>query len=124
MNFESKQAEGQADLTTRIGLEYMAETHLPVTLDMELRIQQPASEEMLGALAAEGMDEKQWVVNIDNLKYIVRKQRVSISFMGIDNSKEKAGQMPGWKSRLAYDADNASFRGKGIYGEYEITKTF
>jgi hypothetical protein len=49
---------------------------------------------------------------------------VSTVFLGIDTTREKAMQMPSWKDKLTYDPAGGEIIGKGIYKEYEVTKTF
>jgi len=103
MNFEAKQpVNSGADITTQIGLEYQSANYQPLLMDMQIKMQEPASDELLAALRTEGIDDARLIRVIDGNKYIIRKQRVSISFSGIDTSKEKAMQMPDWKAKLQY----------------------
>jgi hypothetical protein len=125
MNFEAKQPVGTgAGITTQIGLEYQRDSYQPLLMDMNIKMQEPASDELLAALKTEGINDDRLVQVIDGNKYVIRKQQVSISFSGIDTSKEKAMQMPDWKTKLQYNESNGEFVGKGTYSEYEITKTF
>lgn len=123
MNFETKQERSTAGTTTEIGLEYNAKNYLPVRMDMEVKMKQEAKDEILTALKAEGINEAGLIQTIGGVKYIVRKQKISILFSGIDTSPEKVLQMPSWKDKLEYLA-GGEFAGKGVYKEYEVVKTF
>jgi hypothetical protein len=125
MDFMTKQPVSTgAGITTQIGLEYQRDSYQPLLMDMNIKMQEPASDELLAALKTEGIDDARLVQTIDGTKYVIRKQQVSISFSAIDTSREKAMQMPDWKTKLQYNESNGEFAGKGAYSEYERTKTF
>lgn len=125
MNFEAKKPVGDGGgITTQIGLEYQAENFQPLLMDIHINMQEPANDELLAALKTEGIEDPRLIQIIDGNKYVIRKQQVSISFLDMDTSKEKAMQMPDWRSKLLYDTSKNDFAAKGIYSEYEITKTF
>ena len=125
MNFEMKQTgEGNVGVTTIIGLEYDTRSYLPFRMEMDLQMREPANDEIITALRSEGITDTRLVEITGTQKYIVRKQKMSVSFSGIDSSKEKASGMPSWKDKLNYDPQSGEFVGKGIYQGYEIVKTF
>lgn len=125
MNFESKQRwQGASEVDTRITLEYGVESWMPTQMEMEMKMKEPANDDVVATLQEEGIDVLKMVQTIDNIKYIVRSQRVRISFEGIDTSRDKAIQMPSWKSRVEYNERKDEYQGVGGYGAYEVTRTF
>lgn len=122
LTFEARQnTHESADINSRISLEYNQQTLLPKTMGLEIQIQQAVDDEILSALKNEGRDVNAVLQTINGVKYVVRKQLVSVQFENIDTSKEKAQQIPSWRDRLDFTTD---FAGKGIYKDYELTKTF
>jgi hypothetical protein len=51
-------------------------------------------------------------------------QTASVSFDGIEMTKEKAVQMPLWTAQVGYDDQSKNFNGKGRCEGYEVIKTF
>lgn len=111
-------------LNTSITLEYTSKNSLPIRLEMEMRIKQPASEELEDALKKEGINTAKVMQRIDGKEYFIRIQKMSIAFSGVDYSKEKLKVIPLWNERIDYDKTSGEFRGKGIYSGYEIAKMF
>jgi hypothetical protein len=125
MNFESKQKwQGASEVDTRIALEYGLDSWMPTQMEMEMKMKEPANDEIVATLKEEGIDPSAMLQTIDEVRYIVRSQRVRISFEGIDTSREKATQMPSWKSRVEYNQGKDEYEGRGHYSAYEVTKTF
>lgn len=124
LNFETKGGSGISGVKTQIRLEFNENDFLPRKMEIEVNMQEPAEDELLELLRNEGVDAMQTVQVIDNEKYIIRKQQLTIIFSDMDTSREKAFQAPTWKGILDFNSSGAVFTGKGIYKEYEVTKTF
>lgn len=125
MDFESKQkGQGTSEMETRIALEYALENWIPSHLEMEMSMKQRADDAILASLAEEGIDASAIIQTLDDVKYLVRRQRVRIFFQGIDTSKEKAAQIPSWRSRIEYNEDKHEYHGREKYSGYEVTTTF
>lgn len=125
LNFVEKKPQFSTSATTTfIAVEYSEKTWLPKSIEITIELKQPASEEAIEAIKAEGLDEAALIKTINGEKQLVRSQKVSIVFTTIDNDKEKLAKMPSYQSNLGYDAATADFKGKGKYRDYEVTKTF
>ena len=110
--------------STSLVMEYSEQTNWPRNISIEMRMKQPANEEMMTALKNEGVDEQKLLQKIDGINYLVSMQRIQIQFDNITNTKEKVLQIPSCKEKITYDAISGKYTGKGIYEPYEITTTF
>jgi hypothetical protein len=125
LNFEAKQYfDSVSVVVVNIGLQYSGKKLLPELLQMNVSMKQLVSDEQLQQLQAAGASAKQAIQTTGDNNYFVRNQRVTVTFENVDNSKEKAQQMPVWQNKLNYNAVTNEFTGKGSYSDYEITKTF
>ncbi len=125
LSFETKQkTSGRSIISTVIGIEYTSNDHIPKRMDMETSIQETAAPELQAALKEENINIAPLMQTIDGIQYLVRKQQVIIEFDNIDNARVKAMQLPSWKDKLQLNAITAEYNGKGIYKDYEVTKTF
>ncbi|MBC7510997.1 MAG: hypothetical protein H7320_19965 [Ferruginibacter sp.] len=125
IRFETKEdSDKNSSVTVNIQIEYERKTYIPRILEMNAAMKKPVDEEMLGQIQEETGDIKTAVVKEGTDMFIVRNQGVKISFENISFNKDKAVQMPVWKDRLTYDIMTKEFLAKGIYNDYEITKTF
>lgn len=125
LSFETKQkTSGQSIMSTVIGIEYTSNDHVPKRMDMETSMQEPAAPELQAALKEENINIAPLMQMIDGIQYLVRKQHVIIEFDNIDNTKAKAMQLPSWKEKLDFNKVTAEYTGKGIYSDYEVTRTF
>jgi len=125
LNFEGRKPEySTSPTTTFIKVEYSEKTYLPKFIEIIIELKQPADEEMIEAIKAEGLDESKLVKTIDGIKQVFRKQLVRIDFTSIDNDKEKTAKIPSYKTRVEFDTKLMEFTGKGPYRDYEITTTF
>lgn len=125
LNFAASQFfDSVSVIMVNIGLQYSGKNFLPQMIEMNIDMKQKANDEFLQQMAAQGTNIDVMIKEIDNIKYLVRNQRVSISFDAINNSKEKATEIPLWTTRLKYDAVKDEFVAKEMYRDYEITKTF
>ncbi|MGN6340457.1 MAG: hypothetical protein ACTHML_05820 [Ginsengibacter sp.] len=121
LNFNPSQSFSA--ITTNIGLQYSNKNKTPELLQLTVSMKQPASDETVKQVKSSGK-EKQLIQVIDGLPYLVRRQSVTIRFEDVDYSKEKAMQIPSWKSRIGLNQADGVFTGKDKYSDYEITKTF
>jgi hypothetical protein len=125
LNFETKQYFDSVSMViVNVGLQYSGKKMLPQLLEMNVHMKQRIDDAAEQQIKSQGINGAAAVQVIDNDKFFVRTQKVSVNFSDIDNTKEKAMQIPSWKSRLDYDLANNEFSGKGIYAGYEITKNF
>ena len=92
---------------------------------MDVKIKQQIADETLQQLRSEGQDVNQLPETVNGVSYLVRRQQFSITFSEINITKEKAMQLPSWKTKLNYNNAGDVFTLKpGIYTDYEITKTY
>jgi hypothetical protein len=125
LQFTSKQVTGMSGvISTRILLSYSASNHLPQALEVEMRMQQPADENIAAQIRSQGADERKLLQQVDGKLYLVRSQKISTWFISIDRSKEKAMQIPVWQNILSFDAASKSFSTRAGLEEYAVTKTF
>jgi hypothetical protein len=125
LNFEGRKPEYSTSATTTfISIEYSEKTWLPSLIEIVIEFKQPADEEMIEAIRAEGLDETKLVKTIAGVKQVWRKQVVRIDFTTIDHDKEKTAKIPSYKNKVDLDPNTMEFTGKGQYRDYEITKTF
>jgi len=125
LSFETKQMAGRsAVISTRAGLLFTEKEHLPQQIEIEMRMQQPANDEMIAQIKNQGVDERKLIQLINGQQYLVRMQKMSVAFEHIDHSKEKVMQMPLWKDILDFNTAEQTYTGKAAYAEYEVTKTF
>jgi hypothetical protein len=125
LNFEAKQYFDSISLVmVNIGLQYSGKKFMPELLDMNVNMKQLITDEQIEELKNQGADIKQAIQTVGGNNYFIRSQRVTVTFENVDNSKEKAQQIPQWQDKLNYNPANNEFSGKGIYSDYEITKTF
>lgn len=125
ISFETKKPPYSNSVTSAaVVLEYWEQTQWPKSITMEMSMKQPANEEMITAIKNEGVDENKLLQKIDGVNYLVTMQRIQIQFANIENRKEKVLQIPSCKEKITYNETTGEYTGKGIYGEYVITKTF
>ena len=110
--------------STSVVLEYSEQTKWPRSISIEMRMKQPANEEMITALKNEGVDENKLLQKLDGVNYLVSMQRIQIQFANITTTKEKVLLIPSCKEKITYNAKTGKYSGKGIYEPYEITTTF
>jgi hypothetical protein len=111
-------------VVVNIALDYSGKTFLPALLKMNVKMKQVLEEEQVAQLKNEGKNAAKALEKIGDRDYLVRNQGVTVSFIDIDNSKEKAMQIPQWQEKINYDKETNEFKGKGTYSDYEIVKTF
>ena len=58
------------------------------------------------------------------VRWLILSQTMSMRFLEMNEGRQEAEQMPLWTQKVAYDAGEQTFRGKGPYADYEVTKTF
>jgi len=113
-----------ATVNSTIWLDYSTKKHLPVRMEIAVRMKQPFTEELSALLRSEGIEENKLVQTIDEVKYLVRAQSICVAFIEIDNTPRGAGKMPSWKDTLDYNAAEKEFTPKGINKDYEVIKIF
>lgn len=125
LDFETKEkTAGPAIIATGIKLRYFVKDYLPVSMEVEMRMQQPLNGELLAELKNESINDTALVQIIGDTKYLVRRQSTSVAFSEINNTKAQAIKMPSWKEILDYQKATGEFTAKGVYKDYEVTKTF
>ena len=125
LNFQTIKTPGALNnITSNIDLEFSEKTILPSLMKMQIIMSEVAGDDLLTALKNESVDVKPLIQTIDGVNYFIRKQQATIIFETIDNTKEKAMQMPSWKTVLSFNSQAMDYTGIGKYADYEITKTF
>lgn len=123
LNFQPA-SQGLSGITIEIAVQYSNEKKLPELMQLDVNMKQAVTDEMVQQVKSSSARNAQLVQNIDGQPYLVRHQSVTVRFENIDNSKDKAMQIPSWKSRISYNPADGIFSGEGSYSDYEITKTF
>ena len=126
INFESVQKpDSLSTITMLIGLEYDTKMYLPIKLIMSVVAKQQIEEENVQELQNQGTVTKDLIQKEGDRVFMNRKQKMTMSFDGLDNSKQKVAQMPSWKTELFYDKKTNDFTVKNLkYTDYEITRSF
>jgi len=125
LNFETKQYFDSISMVMmNVGLRYSGKNFLPQLLEMDVLMKQKLSDEQMTQMEMADAGAKNAVQRVGGDNYLMRTQKVTVTFEDVDNSKEKAVQIPSWKEKLNYNTVKNEFSGKGIYSDYEITKTF
>lgn len=122
LNFQPA-SQGLPGITIEIAVQYSNEKKLPELMQLDVNMKQAVTDEMVQQVKSNSK-EKQLIQFIDGIAYLVHRQSVTIRFENIDYSKEKATQIPSWKSRIGFNPADGVFTGKDKYSDYEITKTF
>jgi hypothetical protein len=125
LSFIAKQLTARnAVMSSLISLDYNINKQIPIKIEMDIRLQQPLSDEMVADFRTRGTNESKLIGNIDGKNYLMRRQVMTMKFSDISNSEEKARRMPSWNNVLDYHTEDQLFTAKEKYADYEITKTF
>jgi hypothetical protein len=123
--FDTKPVAGAAsEKTTNITVVYLKKKYLIKQMNIEVRMQEPAADAIVAALKGEGVDVAKLTQTIDGKDYLVKKQRLEVSYSDLDITKQSVAQMPNWRNALEYDESTKSFKAIGAYTGYAITKMF
>ena len=109
--------------TETVQVTYDKKHYWPFTLEITTRLRQPASAQLLGLLAARGIEAQQVIEQKDGQQYINMTQTAAVRFADINTTKEKVLKKPVLTEELAQD-DKGGFTGKGTCEGYEVIKTF
>ena len=120
---ERKPVYSSSATQTLISIDYSEKTFLPKLIEVTISMKQPVNEEILAAVEQESFDKSKLIQRIDGIDYVMRKQIMSISFIEMDNEKEKILKMPVYMSAIQL-TESGEYIAKGLYEDYEITKTF
>jgi len=120
---QEKQAP-QGLTSSEMAVTYRRDTHLPVLMELSMHVRQDETEEMVELLKTQGFDVGKMEVEQDGKKTLGMTQTASVSFEGIEMTKEKAMGMPVWTAQVGYDDQSKNFSGKGRCEGYEVIKTF
>lgn len=113
--------------STLIDIDYLTKELLPVSIDIQLNLQQPMTSDALVQLKEQYSDNgqlDQLIQLINHHQYLVRMQKISLFFYDITLTKEKASKMPSWKDILEYDPGANAFTAKGVYKNFVVSQTF
>jgi hypothetical protein len=125
LNFKTVQKlDSLSQIVVNIGLQYASKNYMPQIMEMDVNARQAIAEETVQQLKDNGTNTSQLVQKIAGISYMIRNQKLTMEFSNMDNSKEKARQMPSWKDKLDYDEATKEFTAKEKYSDYEVTKTF
>lgn len=122
--FDSKSSERLDGFQSKVSLVYDAAKLLPKEIRIEMAVREEAGQELKDLLKAEGISMAGLLETENGKEFFVRKQKMTLAFDNVNVTAVDGQNMPSWKSIVEYDQIDASFKGKGIYSEYEITKLF
>jgi hypothetical protein len=125
LNFKTVQKlDSLSQVVVNISLQYAAKNFMPQIMEMDVNARQAVTEETVQQLKNNDNNTSKLVQNIAGINYLVRNQKLTMEFSNLDNSKEKAMQMPTWKDKLDYNTATQVFTAKEKYSDYVVTKTF
>lgn len=124
LNFASRPTGRVSDVAISISVFYSKNNFLPERIETKVTRKQPIDSVMIKQLEKDGINLTNVIVTVDNVKYLLLNEKMTLHFGQINYSPEKARQIPSWKSVVDYNRAAGTFRGKGTYSDYEITKTF
>lgn len=105
-------------------MEYTKQGHLPLLMQITVRIREQATDQVEGMLKSSGFDVQQMREDLAGQQSLVMTQTASVRFGAMETTREAAMQMPLWKEKLSYDPVSGNYSGKGDYSGYRIIKTF
>jgi hypothetical protein len=105
-------------------MEYTKQGHLPLLMQITVRIREQESDQVKNILKSSGFDVQQMKEDMGGQPSLVMTQTASVQFGAMETTREAAMQMPLWKEKLFYDPVSGSYSGKGDYSGYRIIKTF
>jgi hypothetical protein len=120
----SKERNDTPDVATQLKVLYNGNNLRPYRLDVTLLFREPASQQAMEELRRRGIDPGKLVHIREGAPWLVLSQTMSIRFVEMNQDRQEAERMPSWTEKVAYDAGEQTFRGKGSYVDYEVTKTF
>lgn len=109
---------------TEMLLSYTKKEHLPLLMQVTMRVRQQETGGVTEALRAKGFDVAKMTEEKEGAHFLVMDQTAAVRFNSIEMTKDKALEMPSWKEKISYDALQGSFSGKGECAGYEVVKTF
>jgi hypothetical protein len=126
INFETNQQyDSISNLKVNLGINYDTKKFLPTVLEMDVASKQQISEENVDELKRQGTSIKELVKMEDGIIFMIRSQKMTMTFLQIDKNKVNSKEMPTWKSILDYNVQEDEFTIKNEkYSNYEITKTY
>jgi hypothetical protein len=105
-------------------MEYTKEGHLPLLMQITMRLREPATDQVVNMLKSSGFDVQQMKEDLSGQQSLVMTQTALVRFGLMETTKEAALQMPLWKEKLSYDPVSGNYSAKGNYSGYKIIKTF
>jgi hypothetical protein len=114
----------QGFVSSDMFVTYHRGSYLPVRMEMRMHLRNEDNEQIEEALKTNGFDIVKMVAEKEGKKCLSMTQTASIGFGDIENTKEKAAQMPLWKDWVEYDGNLKIYKGRDKCADYEIIKTF
>ena len=105
-------------------LEFRRQNHLPLVVEVIMRVRQEGSDPVRDLLIKQGFDVDDMRESSNGVTFFVMSQRAAVRFDEVAMTREEAMQMPLWTEKLAYDRNAGLFTGRGACASYAVTKTF
>jgi hypothetical protein len=105
-------------------LEFSKESHLPLVMEVIMRVRQEGSDPVRNLLIKQGFDVDDMRDSLSGVSFFVLNQAAVVRFDEVSTTRDKAIQMPLWTEKLAYDRNAGLFTGLGTCVGYAVTKTF
>jgi hypothetical protein len=120
-------SQGNKDFTgttTEMIVRYHPKTLEPYNIEVTFVFQQRVSDDALATLSRRGFSAEKLIQVRQGVRWLVLSQTISMQIVEMNEGRQEAQQMPLWTQKVAYDVGEQTFRGKGPYVDYEVTKTF
>ncbi|MHA4808142.1 hypothetical protein ACX0G9_08540 [Flavitalea flava] len=114
----------QGFTSSEMKIRYARGSHLPVLMEITMKVRQPESEQIKEIYRSRGFDIGKMMLEMGGEKSLEITETASISFGPIGMTKENAMTMPLWEEKITYDDQLKRFSGKGQCEGYEVIKTF
>lgn len=110
--------------SSEMRMEYKKDTHLPLIMEVMMRVPQQGSEQTGNLLRQQGFNVDKMKDSLNGMPFFVMNETAAVRFDEVATTREQAIQMPLWTEKLAYDRVTGQFRGTGACEGYVVTKTF
>lgn len=125
LDFQTRQLAGRSYvINTNVKIDFIEKSHFPKNMEMEIQVQQPVDASMVEQINSQGTDASKLMKQIDGHQCLVRTEKMKMNFKLIDTNKKTVAQMPTWQTILQYIPEEKTYKGKGEYAAYDISKMF
>jgi hypothetical protein len=110
-------------LSAEMRVEFKKDSHLPLIMEVMMRVRQEGSNQIGDLLIKQGFDVDEMKESLNGVPFFVMDQTAAVRFDEVMTTREQAIQMPLWTEKLVYDRI-AGFTGTGVCVGYAVTKSF